>query len=101
MPRPLAFFLTIAFVVYLFRRDSRERPNVTGALWIPLIWMLISGSRFVSQWLSLGGVGVYSASLEEGSPLDRVVFLALQIAGIYVLKTRQVSLSEVVRYNRW
>ena len=102
MPPPLAALLTIGFVVYLFRRDSREQPNVTGALWIPLIWFLIIATRAVSQWLAAFGFpGLGAASLEEGSPFDASVYFALIAAGVWVLKRRQVRLQEIIRDNQW
>jgi exopolysaccharide production protein ExoQ len=102
LPPSVALLLTIAFVSFLFRRDIRERPNVTGALWIPLLWMLLTCSRPLTQWLSILHVPVGAASSsEEGSPLDACVYLALMAAGIYVLFKRQVTLSEVFRNNGW
>ena len=75
--------------------------NVRGALWIPCIWLLLTGSRFVSQWLAVFGIGGESAAVEEGSPIDAVVFFALILSGIYVLNKRRVSLREFARNNRW
>jgi exopolysaccharide production protein ExoQ len=98
----VALLLTVAFVLFLFRRDFRERPNVTGALWLPILWMFIIASRPVSQWLKVFGLsGFGGTSLEEGSPLDSSVYLALIVAGFYVLSKRQVSLSEIFRNNGW
>ena len=54
-PPTAALLFTVAFIVFLFRRDIREKPNVTGALWLPLLWMLIIGSRSPTQWLAVGG----------------------------------------------
>ena len=101
MPPILATFLTIGFIIWLFRRDLREKPNVTRALWIPLLWMLIISSRFVSQWLDIFGIHVGGVSIEDGSPLDRLVFLGLILAGISVLRQRHVTLTKCVRHNRW
>ena len=101
MPPILALSLTIGFIVWLFRRDFREKPNVTRALWIPLLWMLIISSRFLSQWLDIFGIHVGGVSLEEGSPVDALVFAGLIVAGLIVLKNRKVRLTEVVRHNRW
>src|SRR5262245_12606298 len=98
MPRPFALAATIAFVFYLLRRDIREKPEITGALWIPLLWLLISGARFVSQWIG-GGAG--GGSLEDGSPIDRTVFLGLIIAGIIVLRKRHVQVLDVIKNNGW
>jgi exopolysaccharide production protein ExoQ len=99
---PLALLLTVAFVVFLFRRDIREQPNLTGALWLPLVWMLLVFSRGASQWLAIFGFPGFGASaLEEGSLLDACVYLVLIVAGLYVLHQRQASLSEIVRNNQW
>jgi len=99
-PPTVALLFTIAFIVFLFRRDVREEPNVTGALWLPLLWMLLIGSRSPTQWLALGGY-MEGSSMEEGNPLDAFVFFTLIAAGFYVLNKRQVSLSEIFRNNGW
>src|SRR6266853_301797 len=102
LPPIVASFLTIAFIVFLFRRDIRERPNVSGALWLPLIWLMIGCSRGFSQWLNIFGLPVAGASsVEEGSPVDAWFFFALIIAGSCVLIKRQVRLSEIIRNNGW
>lgn len=102
LPPPVALLLTIAFVIFIFRRDIRERPNVTGALWIPLVWMLLICSRPLTEWLRIVNLPVGGASsAEEGSTLDACVYLALIVAGIYVLFQRQVTLSQVFRNNGW
>ncbi len=94
MAPTLALLLTLGFIFYLFRRDSREKPNVTGALWLPLLWMLIICSRPVTGWLGILGVHVGGISVEEGSPIDAAAYYSLIAAGIYVLHKRRVSLAE-------
>jgi exopolysaccharide production protein ExoQ len=101
MPPIVASFLTLLFIVFLFRQDIRQRPNVTGGLWIPVLWMLIICTRQVSEWLNLFGLHVGAITLEEGSPLDAGVYFALIAAGLYVLHQRQTSLLEIVRNNQW
>jgi O-antigen ligase len=101
MPPILALFLTIGFIVFLFRRDFREQPNVTAALWLPFFWVVISSSRFVSQWLEIFGLDLGGVSVEEGSPVDATFFFGIILSGIYVLYRRQVSCLEFVRDNRW
>jgi O-antigen ligase len=87
---------------WLFWRDFREKPNITRAIWIPILWMFIITTRPVSKWLSLLGVpGFGTATLEEGSPLDVLVFLGLIAAGVHVLAQRKINLSEVIRDNAW
>jgi exopolysaccharide production protein ExoQ len=102
LPPTIASCLTVAFIIFLFRRDSQEKPNISGALWLPLIWLVIGCSRAFSAWLNIFGLPVSgAASVEEGSPLDASFFFALIAAGIYVLNQRQVRLSEIVRNNGW
>jgi exopolysaccharide production protein ExoQ len=101
MPPTLALFLTLGFMAFLFRRDFREKPNVTGALWLPTLWMFIMASRPPAAWLRMAHVPIVGRSWEEGNPVDAVVFLLLTVAGIVVLYRRRVSLAEVIRDNGW
>src|SRR5256886_2317741 len=102
LPPAVASCLTLAFIAFLFRRDIRERPDVSGALWLPLIWLLIGCSRSVSEWLNIFGLPVSgAASVEEGSPLDACFYFVLIIVGFCVLAKRQVSLSEIISNNGW
>lgn len=99
MPPQIALLLTAGVVFYLFRRERSSAVGVSHALWIPLLWVLITGSRFASQWLAIWGVlpgGGSSAG--DGSPLDALVFMGLIAAGIMVLR-RRVRLSVLMREN--
>jgi exopolysaccharide production protein ExoQ len=100
MPPFLALSLTLAFIAFLFLWDSRTQPKPSGALWLPLLWMLLIGSRYVSEWLTPGFTQSESG-LEEGSPIDRLTFLILIVAGLIVLIRRRVSLSSLMRRNAW
>jgi exopolysaccharide production protein ExoQ len=100
MPSELFLCLTVAFILLLFWQESRQRKKVSCALWIPLIWLLITGSRFVSAWFGLNPASA-AAAIEDASPIDAAVFLCLILAGIYVLRKRHVTLSKFVRSNRW
>jgi exopolysaccharide production protein ExoQ len=97
----VALLLTLAFIAVLFWRDFREKPDVTGALWIPTLWMFFIASRPPTAWLRILGLPILGGSLEEGNPLDATVFLILTLAGLYILYKRRVSLSEFVRNNQW
>jgi exopolysaccharide production protein ExoQ len=98
----LALFLTLALIAWLFRRDIREKPDVTGALWLPVLWLVLGCSRSVSGWLNIFGLPVIGgASVEEGSPLDASFYFAMTMVGLYVLIKRQVLLSEVISNNGW
>jgi len=98
MPPALALFLCLIFIIYLLWTDTRRKAKVSYALWIPLIWMMILGSRLVSQWLDAGSL---SGSLEEGNPLDAGVFSLLIGAGLFILARRRVALLQVIHDNPW
>jgi exopolysaccharide production protein ExoQ len=100
LPPPVALVFTLGFVFFLFWRDVRERPNVSGALLIPLLWVLLIGSRSLMGWLNTFGLATIG-STEEGNPIDALVYFTLIVAGVGVLNQRQVTLSEVLRKNGW
>ena len=101
MPPTLALLLSLAFTLYLFWRDSRQEPRASAAVWIPCIWLMILGSRAVSQWLDPGATLQSVDDLLEGSPLDRLVYLGLIVAGWLVLWKRRVSWRELLQKNVW
>jgi exopolysaccharide production protein ExoQ len=82
-----ALFLFAVGIAGLFYLDRDNSIRTSKALWIPVIWLWIVGSRPVSSWLGLSPVSGDSQLL-DGSPLDRFVFLILLIAGILVLAHR-------------
>jgi hypothetical protein len=86
MASSLAFFFFAVFIFWLFVNDSKRRQGISAALWIPLLWLSIIGSRFISTWL-----GSQSEDVLEGSPLDRMVFLVLIVAAFIVLFKRRVD----------
>lgn len=102
MPPLLALLLTVVFIAFLFHRDFRERAIVSGALWLPFLWIVISPSaRFLSQWLRIFGFPVGGITVEDGSPIDAAYYFILILAGMYVLNKRRFSVATFVRNNRW
>ena len=80
MPSQLATVICFLFIIYLFLIDRKNRiEGVSRAIYLPFFWMLLAGSRSVSQWLNLGApIGFTTTDVYlEGSPVDRVVFLFL------------------------
>jgi len=96
----LALVLALAGTIFLLRRDARVQPELTAAIWIPLTWITVTGSRLPSEWFG-GYVSYGTATFESGNVLDRNLFTALLIAGLWVLVSRRARIGEVVRSNRW
>jgi exopolysaccharide production protein ExoQ len=76
--------------LFFLNRDKSVRNS--AALWLPVMWLWIVGSRPVSAWLGMGGgSGGTLASTLDGSPLDAAVFGILVLAGIAVLFFSRMS----------
>jgi exopolysaccharide production protein ExoQ len=84
----------IAGLFYLDRDDS-ARPS--KALWLPVIWLWILGSRPVSAWL---GITPSGANVQlDGSPVDAAVCGVLLTAAIVVLISRGKKARALVTAN--
>lgn len=100
MPR-VATLACLLCIAWLFWIDRKQPDGVSRAVWVPVVWMLLAGSRFVSQWLNLAPPQVSVDGFSEGSPLDRNVFLALIIAALWILHSRKVGSDFLARRNAW
>jgi exopolysaccharide production protein ExoQ len=87
MPPSLALCLWFILLVALLRFDPAKDSKTSIALWVPVIWMFIAGSRLPGQWLG-SPVGQVADALEEGNGLDRTVFSVLILMAIGILISR-------------
>ena len=101
MPPQLALLICIFVILYLFWMDRKKTEGVSSAIWIPFIWMFLSASRTVSQWLNLGTPSFSADAMLEGSPVDRAVFTALIIAGLLILSRRRINWVSLFTKNPW
>lgn len=101
MPRQLALIICILLILYFFWMDRKKTAGVSGAIWIPFIWMFLAGSRVVSQWLNLSAPITITDAYLEGSLIDRAVFLILEIVGVMILIRRRLNWKELFTQNIW
>jgi len=98
MPPSVALFLWFIFLVAVFHFDPAKERRVSVALWVPVIWMVITGSRLPSQWI--GGHGTIAGNaLEEGNSLDRTIYSVLIILAVIVLVSRSFKWGKFLRRN--
>lgn len=98
MPPFLALILWLVLLLGLLRYDPAKESSTSLALWVPLIWMFILGSRLPSQWLG-GSVETAAQVLEEGNPLDRSIFSVLILLAIVILVSRSFNWSYFILRN--
>jgi O-antigen ligase len=92
----IALFICIVGIAGLFFLDRDTSVRNSKALWLPVIWLWIVGSRPVSDWFGIAPPADVDVQL-HGSPVDRFVFSALLAAGIVVLIRRRSRTTAFLR----
>src|SRR6266853_1227180 len=98
MAKLIASLCCIIVIAGLFRLDREKNARVSKAVWIPIIYLLIIGSRSVSGWLGLPPS--YSADGIYSSPVDAVINFVLLALALLVLTYRGRKVSSLLRGNR-
>ncbi len=102
MPPTIAALIFILLILYLFWVDRKKNDGVSKAIWIPLIWMVFAASREISFWIHYWfNIELYSASIEEGNPIERVFHTVLIAAGVVILIRRRLNWKKLFRQNSW
>jgi O-antigen ligase len=101
MPRQIALSICIFLILYLFWVDRKNNEGASYALWIPFVWIVLAGSRYLSRWLNLSSIDLSETSYLDGSPIDRTLFLILIAGGIVVLVRRRLNWNELFKKNLW
>ena len=99
MSRSIATIVFAFGILGLFALDRGEKARTSRALWIPVVWLLIAGSRPVSLWLQMAPSQVSPDQYLEGSPLDGALFTVLEIVGLIVLAGRGRQVGAILRRN--
>jgi O-antigen ligase len=92
----LVYFVGIAGLFWL---DRDRGARITQALWIPTLWLLINGSRPVSEWIHPGSDVALKLVNRNGNPLDATIFGILILAGILVLFRRWTAIRPLIGKN--
>jgi exopolysaccharide production protein ExoQ len=92
----ITFYYCVMGALFWFERNRNIRTS--RELWIPTIWLLIIGSRPVSLWIGMAPEASPDA-LVEGSPVDRIIYFALILAGLVILLRRSARVEQILRAN--
>jgi exopolysaccharide production protein ExoQ len=86
MPPFIATVMCAVGVVGLFALERDRKMWSSKALWLPVVWLWIVGSRSVSEWV---GVSPTGGNVQlDGSPVDAAIFAILLAAAVAVLIRR-------------
>lgn len=83
----LASLVYACGIAGLFYLDRDKSVRTSKALWLPVVYLWILGSRPVSTWLGITPAYGSNAQL-EGTPFDAVFFAMLSIAAMCVVVHR-------------
>lgn len=101
MPPQIALLLCFVFILALFKIDHKAKSDVSAALWVPTIWVIILASRMVSEWFSITSSLQSTEQYAEGSPLDRSIFLSLIAIASVILIRRRINFVNIIQNNVW
>lgn len=97
----IALIICLLCICGAFYFDRHKQSNVSHAIWFPIIWIMIAASRMVSYWITPGVSFDDPSAMQEGSSLDRNIFIILIIIGSIVLFSRKVEWKIVLQRNKW
>lgn len=94
----IAFVICSLGVWGLFYLNRNRSVRNSKALWLPVIWLLINGSRPATEWFGVRSTSGYTLqSTLDGSPLDAAVFGILIALGLIVLFQRKRMVNAYAR----
>lgn len=86
----VAFTICAVGVIGLFYLNRGGGGRISKALWLPVIWLMIIGSRPVSMWLGVRDLASDDlASTLQGSSVDAGVYAFLMFLALSVLIQRR------------
>jgi exopolysaccharide production protein ExoQ len=97
LPPLLATVVFMVGIAGLFWLDRDPEARVSRGLWIPTIWLMLTGSRPVSEWLGMSPRGTAASIYAEGSPIDRTVIMVLVAAAFAVVVSRWGQAGPILR----
>lgn len=93
MPPQIATVLFAFGIAGLFWLDRDNSVRTSKALWIPVIWLWIAGSRSPFAWFGMGVAANALDQLPESSVPDQLLAGSLMLLGLVVLirRTKEVT----------
>lgn len=90
----------IVIILVLLLLDARRTPEVSAAVWIAVLWVVILASRPVAQWFD-PSAGTFGEDPTGGSSLDRNLLLVLMFMAYCALVARKFAWGPWIAANSW
>lgn len=95
----VGIILTVAMIAGLFYLNREKEVVTSRAIWIPVLWLLIVGSRPVSLWLDVQRNVTLETQYTASSPVDATYFGILIVAAALVVNRRWKETRRLLQYN--
>jgi len=99
MPPEIALLACALFILWALITDFRREVNISFVSCIPLIWLVILGSRPVSRWLD--PPQALEVNPEAGNIIDSLILSVLMLIGAWILVARKLNWAQWWRDNLW
>jgi exopolysaccharide production protein ExoQ len=101
MTPQIAAALFAAGIAVLFALNREPKSKTSKALWLPVFWLFIAGSRMVSQWISFTPQAFANSSdgYLDGNPMDRNILASMVGLAVIVLISRGPKVGRFLRAN--
>ena len=88
MPPYLALSIWVVLFLALLYFDPGKEAGTSSTLWLPAIWMFLLATRNPSEWFGYEPEVGLAQALQEGNPLDRIIFFVLIFLAVVILASR-------------
>src|SRR5271170_6948656 len=93
----LALWVFVVGIAGLFYLDRDNSVQTSKALWMPIIWLSIAGSRSPFAWFGMGTAEEIPGQLPESSLPDQLLAGSLMLLGLVVLILRRKEVTSLLK----
>src|SRR6516164_6667636 len=97
MSPTLALCIFIVGAAGLFYLDRDNSARTSKALWLPVIWVSIAGSRSPFAWFGMGTAADIPGQLPNSSGRDQLLAASLMLLGLVVLIVSRKKVMALLR----
>ena len=97
MPPQIASVLFVVGIAGLFWLDRDGSVRTSKALWLPIIWLSIAGSKSPFAWFGIGPAAEIPGQLPEASLPDQLLAGSLMLLGLVVLILRRKEVASLLK----